>query len=223
MGGFYSIRRSIHCASNAQFAREPCPGLHPPARIFSQQTAPESRTGVFFKVKVYRVAVLGAGASPAYHLVSAGSSLTPADTVVIGGEQPWRAVRGADGVVNQSLIQISPRYDRKTLEGPNGLALRHNIIGPMQIPDADNPKLMKTIQGLDPLEAKLPARLPAVVGVRVKSKEGDATALEFMGASAPRMADYFGIEYTFVSSGYADVLNQLKTPAPAFSQENRRK
>jgi hypothetical protein len=77
--------------------------------------------------KIYKVAILGTGASVAYYLVNAGGTLDVPKTVVIGESQPWRTERGKDGVVNHPMHMIAPEYQDSTLTGPEGLAPRQQF------------------------------------------------------------------------------------------------
>lgn len=73
----------------------------------------------------YPVALLGAGASAAYYLATAGRSLDPKATVIIGARQPWETERGSEGVINHPLNMIAPEYQGEEIIDPKtGLAPR---------------------------------------------------------------------------------------------------
>ena len=77
----------------------------------------------------FPVAVLGAGASVAYYLATAGRSLDPASTVIIGETQPWAGERGSEGVVNHPLNMIAPEAYQGPglLDAEGGLAPRGTL------------------------------------------------------------------------------------------------
>ena len=77
----------------------------------------------------FPVAILGAGASVAYYLATAGRSLDPASTVIIGETQPWAGERGSEGVVNHPLHMIAPDgyQGRGLLDAGGGLAPRRSL------------------------------------------------------------------------------------------------
>lgn len=77
----------------------------------------------------FPVAILGAGASVAYYLATAGRSLDPASTVIIGETQPWAGERGSEGVVNHPLNMIAPDGYQGSglLDAGGGLAPRHSL------------------------------------------------------------------------------------------------
>lgn len=59
---------------------------------------------------VYRMAILGRGASAAYYIENAGVSKGEKDTILIGEEQPWRTERGREGVINHPHPMIDPQH-----------------------------------------------------------------------------------------------------------------
>jgi hypothetical protein len=71
--------------------------------------------------RLYKRAILGAGASVAYYIESAGD-LT--DTVLIGALQPWAGQRGKEGVINHPMHMIAPTHEQEDLSEGNGLAPR---------------------------------------------------------------------------------------------------
>lgn len=77
----------------------------------------------------YPVAILGAGASVAYYLATAGRSLDPQSTVIIGETQPWAEERGSEGVVNHPLNMIAPDgyQGPDLLDAEGGLAPRRTL------------------------------------------------------------------------------------------------
>lgn len=68
----------------------------------------------------FPVAILGAGASAAYYLATAGRGLDPGSTVIIGETQPWETERGSEGVINHPLNMIAPEYQGRDLLGSEG-------------------------------------------------------------------------------------------------------
>jgi hypothetical protein len=80
--------------------------------------------GSYDKSKVFKTAVLGAGASAAYYLVNAASTLDFESTVVIGNLQPWAGERGAMGSINHPHNMINPEYQDEAINPDGGLAFR---------------------------------------------------------------------------------------------------
>jgi phage shock protein A len=71
--------------------------------------------------QIYKVAILGAGASAAYYIANAALDLNA--TILIGEKQPWAGERGEDGQVNHPHAQIDAEdYDQ--LDPDEGLAQR---------------------------------------------------------------------------------------------------
>jgi hypothetical protein len=129
--------------------------------------------------KIYKLAILGAGAATANYLVSAGATLDPSSTIVIGDIQPWKSLRGPKGVVNQSLLQMSPRYNPSQLDGPTGLAAREKF----------SEVIAEELKRFECVEAKLAGGAQKVTGGDVKftyykitTNKGDFYAQKTIGA-----------------------------------------
>ncbi len=76
---------------------------------------------------MFKTAVLGAGASAAYYLVNAASSLDFESTVVVGNLQPWAKERGALGSINHPHNMINPEYQDEDVDALEGLAQRSDF------------------------------------------------------------------------------------------------
>lgn len=129
--------------------------------------------------KIYKLAILGAGAATANYLVSAGATLDPSSTIVIGDIQPWKSLRGNKGVVNQSLLQMSPRYNPSQFDGPTGLAAREKF----------SEVIAEELKRFECVEAKLAGGAQKVTGDDVKftyykitTNKGDFYAQKTIGA-----------------------------------------
>jgi hypothetical protein len=79
--------------------------------------------------KVYKLAILGRGASVAYYLANNLPNINKEKTILLGTEQPWREERGKEGVINHPLNMISATHPKgkelKDKEG--GLATRQGF------------------------------------------------------------------------------------------------
>ncbi len=77
---------------------------------------------------VYKLAILGSGASVADYIVNNFHSIDQENTIMIGKTQPWESERGSEGVINHPMNMIHPEYQGSELmDKEGGLAPRKDF------------------------------------------------------------------------------------------------